>query len=118
MRCWVVDASVVVKWLIGEDDSDIAGEMAAKEEDLHAPRLMASEIANALWCKARLGEIEPGDAGGMLASVPEMPVRWAADEMVCADAIRRALAGRSSIASISRSHTESARSWSLRTFDS
>ena len=89
---WVVDASVAVKWLIAEDDSDIAREMAAKEEDLHAPRLMASEIANALWRKARLGEIEPGAAGGMLASVPEMPVRWAADEMVCADAVRLALA--------------------------
>ena len=88
----VVDASVAVKWLIAEDDSDIAREMAAKEEDLHAPRLMASEIANALWRKARLGEIEHGDAGAMLASVPEMPVRWGADEMVCADAVRLALA--------------------------
>lgn len=52
----VVDASVAVKWLIAEDDSNIAREMAAREEDLHAPRLMASEIANALWRKARLGE--------------------------------------------------------------
>ena len=88
----VVDASVAVKWLIAEDNSDIAREMAARDEDLHAPRLMASEIANALWRKARLGEIERGDAGAMLASVPGMPVRWGADEMVCADAIRLALA--------------------------
>ena len=88
----VVDASVAVKWLVAEDDSSIAREMAAREEDLHAPRLMASEIANALWRKARLGEIERGDAGAMLASVPGMPVRWGADEMVCADAVRLALA--------------------------
>ncbi len=88
----VVDASVAVKWLVAEDDSDIARELAAGGDDLHAPRLMASEIANALWRKARLGEIERGDAGAMLASVPDMPVRWSADEAVCADAVRIALA--------------------------
>ena len=88
----VVDASVAVKWLIAEDDSNIARTMAAKGEDLHAPRLMASEIANALWRKARLGEIDRGDAGAMLASVPAMPVRWGNDELVCADAVRLALA--------------------------
>ena len=88
----VVDASVAVKWLIAEDDSDIARELAARGEDLHAPRLMASEIANALWRKARLGEIERAEAGAMLASVSEMPVRWGTDEVVCADAVRLALA--------------------------
>ena len=88
----VVDASVAVKWLVAEEGSDIAREMAARGENLHAPRLMASEIANALWRKARLGEIERGDAGIMLASVPEMPVRWGDDEIVCGDAVRLALA--------------------------
>ena len=83
---------MAVKWLIEEDDSDAVRELVAKGEDLHAPRLMASEIANALWRKARLGEIERGEAGGMLATVPEMPVRWGDDEVVCADAIRLALA--------------------------
>ena len=89
---WVVDASVAVKWLIAEDGSDIAREMVAKGERLHAPRLMASELANALWRKARLGEIERGDAGIMLASVPQMPVRWGDDEIICGDAVRLALA--------------------------
>ncbi len=88
----VVDASVAVKWLVPEDDSDIAHDLAAGGDDLHAPRLMASEIANAVWRKARLGEIERGKAGTMIASVPGMPVRWNADETVCTDAIRLALA--------------------------
>ena len=88
----VVDASVAVKWLIAEDDSEAARELAASGEDLHAPRLMACEVANALWRKARLGEIERGDAGAMLAAVQDMPVRWGADEAVCADAVRIALA--------------------------
>ena len=88
----VVDASVAVKWLVAEEDSDAARELAASGEDLHAPRLMACEIANALWRKARLGEIARGEAGAMLASVPDMPVRWGADEEVCAEAVRIALA--------------------------
>ena len=87
----VVDASVAVKWLIAEDDSDVARETVAKGDELHAPRLMASEIANALWRKARLGEIERSEAGAMLASVSEMPLRWGADDAVCADAVRLAL---------------------------
>ena len=85
-------AGVSVNWLKAEDGSDISRGMAARGEHLHAPRLMASGIANALWRKARLGEIERGVAGIMLASVPEMPVRWGDDEMVCGDAIRLALA--------------------------
>ena len=89
---FVVDASVAVKWLIVEQDADVARELATGGQDLHAPRLMASEVANALWRKARLGEIERGDAGALLANVPDMPVRWGADEIVSADAMRLALA--------------------------
>ena len=53
---------------------------------------MASEVASALWRKARVGEIEPRAAGVLLANVPDMPVHWGADETVSADAVRLALA--------------------------
>ena len=89
---FVVDASVAVKWLVEEPDSDAAQELAESGEDLHAPRLMASEVANALWHKARLGQIERADAGAALAWAPDMPVRWNDDETVSADAVRLALA--------------------------
>lgn len=88
----VVDASVAIKWLIGETDSDLARNLAASDDELHAPRLMASEIANALWRKVRLGEIELSDVSVMLVLAPDMPVRWGADEMVADDATRLALA--------------------------
>ena len=88
----VVDASVAVKWLVVEEDADVAQELATSGQDLHAPRLMASEVANALWRKARAGEIERRAAGVLLANVPDMPVRWGADETVSADAVRLALA--------------------------
>ena len=69
----------------------MARELAASGDESRAPRLMASELANALWRKARLGEIGRGEAGAMLASIPDMPVRWGADEDVAADAARLAL---------------------------
>ena len=89
---FVVDASVAVKWLVAEDDTEAAEELATSGDDLHAPRLMASEVANALWRKARVGEIERRAAGVLVANVPDMPVRWGADELVSADAVRLALA--------------------------
>ena len=41
---FAVDARVAVK----KPDSDATQELAASGEDLHTPRLMASEVANAL----------------------------------------------------------------------
>ena len=88
----VVDASVAVKWLVAEEGSNQAHDLAASGEELHAPRLMASEVANALWRKARKGEIQRSEAGDMANMVPLMPVRWRADEVICADGARLALA--------------------------
>ena len=89
---FVVDASVAVKLLVDEPDSDAARELAASGQELHAPRLMVSEVANALWRKARLGQIERADAGAAMALLSDMPVRWNDDETVGADAVRLALA--------------------------
>ena len=88
---FVVDASVVVKLLVNEPDSDAARKLMANGEELHAPRLMASEVANALWRKARTGQIERTAAGAALAAMTDIPLRWNDDETVCADAVRLAL---------------------------
>ena len=47
----VVDAGVAIKWLVAEENSDAADRLPAGGDDLHAPRLMTSEIAKALWRK-------------------------------------------------------------------
>ena len=86
------DASVAVKLLVDEPDSDAARELTASGEELHASRLMASEVANVLWRKARLGQVEQADASAVLAWVTKMPVCWNDDEAVSADAVRLALA--------------------------
>ncbi len=87
----VVDASVAVKWLIVEEDSTDARSLL-DNEGRHAPRLLVAEVANAVWRKVRLDQVDRAAAGQLVATMPDMPVRWHADETVCADAIRLAIA--------------------------
>ena len=59
----VVDASVAVKWLFEEPDSDRAEALLARAGasdrlKLVAPEILAAEIANALWKRMRRGDID------------------------------------------------------------
>jgi predicted nucleic acid-binding protein len=60
-RIVVVDASIVIKWVLKESDSDIAeallAEWIGQETVILAPELLAYEIANSIYRKARAGEI-------------------------------------------------------------
>jgi len=89
---FVVDASVAVKWLVLEEDSSAALGLVDGGDELHAPRLLVAEVANAIWRKVRLGQVDPSAAGQLLATMRNMPVRWRADETICADAVRLAIA--------------------------
>lgn len=68
---WVVDASVVAKWLAPEPDSALAE--ALLDDELAAPDLLYAEVANILWKKQMRGEIHAAalSAGvGWLLQVP------------------------------------------------
>jgi len=58
----VVDASVAVKWLFEEQDSDHAEALltSAGEDKLKlvAPTILPAEIANALWKRMRRGDMD------------------------------------------------------------
>ena len=88
----VVDASVAVTWLVEEEHSDAADRLLGGNHELFAPRLMASEVGNALWRKVRMGELERSRAGALAAAISEMAVRWTEDEEVGPDAVRLSLA--------------------------
>ena len=88
----VVDASVAVKWLVQEEGSGDADRLLQGEHELHAPRLMVSEVGNALWRKARMGEIARSQVAVLASAVSEMAVYWAQDEALSADAVRLAVA--------------------------
>jgi predicted nucleic acid-binding protein len=61
----VVDASVAVKWVVGEDGSEAAAQLL-DGRPLVAPELILPECANILWKKATRGEITRDEA--MLAA--------------------------------------------------
>jgi predicted nucleic acid-binding protein len=52
----IVDASVAIKWLAPEAESDLADRLLI-DGDLAAPDLIFAELANAIWKKQRRGEI-------------------------------------------------------------
>jgi len=59
----VVDASVAVKWLFEEQDSDRAEALlvwagGSDRLKLVAPDILAAEIANALWRRMRRGDMD------------------------------------------------------------
>lgn len=67
MPAYVVDASVVAKWIL-PDESEEAGPSKLKQDlvegrvELHAPSIMALEVANVLWMAAKAGRIARRDA--------------------------------------------------------
>ena len=87
----VVDASVAIKWFVDEEFSERAGALLEREYDLYAPRLLASEVGNALWRKVRMGELEHNEALEIAESIPRIPVSWADELAVCSDAVKLSL---------------------------
>ena len=68
----VVDASVAVKWVVREPDSDAAA--ALRREQLIAPVLWLAEAANVLWRRVRIGDITADEARARLSELTEAPV--------------------------------------------
>lgn len=68
----VIDASVAVKWVLGETGSEAAD--ALLDQDLMAPVIWLAEAANALWRRARIGDITAEQANARLSELLNAPV--------------------------------------------
>ena len=79
----VVDASTALKWVLQEDGSDAAAELL-DGRILHAPALLFTEAANALWSAARRGRLTPAEAADAVDLLMRAPLRQAADEPMLA----------------------------------
>ena len=69
----VVDASVVVKWLVTEEWSDESSRLLDAGPTLIAPELVFAEASNALWAMHRRGDLgrdDLTDATDLLKSAP------------------------------------------------
>lgn len=88
---FVIDASVAVKLFLSEEESEAAQRLASCGQELHAPRLLVSEVCNAIWSRARRGQIDNTEATALVDAVSDIPLRWHLDENICTDAIRLSL---------------------------
>ncbi|MFL5834047.1 MAG: type II toxin-antitoxin system VapC family toxin [Solirubrobacterales bacterium] len=70
----VVDASVVVGYLSGED-ALLDERLEAEEHVLWAPHLIDAEVGHALRRKARLGHIDAEAAEEAIWAINDLPVR-------------------------------------------
>ena len=73
MTGWVVDASIVVKWLVTEEWSEESSRLLDRGATLIAPALVFAEASNALWAMHRRGDIsrdELAEATDVLKSAP------------------------------------------------
>ena len=87
-----MDASVAVKWVVNEPQADDARQLLDPRFQLHAPRLLATDVANALRRKVGKGELEASETPARIALVLNGPLRWADDEAVAGEAMRIAIA--------------------------
>jgi predicted nucleic acid-binding protein len=70
VTAYVVDASVAVKWLVYEESSDLAVAFARSNNYFVAPRLIMTEVANALARKAVQDVISSEDAKQQFTKLP------------------------------------------------
>ena len=81
----VVDASVAVKWVIGEAGSEHA--VALKGARLYAPDLWVAECANVLWKKAARNEISADEADAAAMALEAAEVELVATRPLLARAV-------------------------------
>ena len=84
----VVDASVAVKWVIGEAGSENAAML--KGARLYAPDLWVAECANVLWKKAARKEISAEEAEAAAMALEAAEVELVATRPMLARAVRLA----------------------------
>lgn len=88
----IVDASVAVKWFVVEEDSPEAERLLASTETIHAPILLKSEIANALWKNWRRKHIDADQARMSLRNIGRVVGRWHATDALLPQAFDWSLA--------------------------
>ena len=74
----VIDASVALKWVLNEAGAESAD--ALLDEELIAPALWLLQAADALWRRARRGDISADEAAERLAELYNAPVTTAGIE--------------------------------------
>jgi predicted nucleic acid-binding protein len=83
---FVVDASVVIKWLVPEAHSDAARRLLEHDHRYVAPDLLFAETANAIWKKVRRGELSSEHGQRLVTDVGTVAVETVPCRALAADA--------------------------------
>lgn len=86
----VLDASVAVKCLVDEADSDLARAAVAGRADWVAPDLIFLEVASVALKSIRRGWLERAQAETMVLSLPQILAEVTSSEVLAASALRLA----------------------------
>ena len=77
-----VDANIVVKWLLTEEDSPTALALAAKlradDATVIAPPHMPIEVVNVIHVRVRRGELKPVEGEDLIDAFTDLPIQIAA----------------------------------------
>lgn len=78
----VVDCTVIANALLDQPLTRHAHRVLESEDSLHAPSLLASELANALWLQARSGHLTAAEAAERLDALESSGVDLVDDSAV------------------------------------
>ncbi len=70
----VVDSSVALKWFVKEPGHEAALELLDGSDPLIAPDLILAEVGNALWRKARNGEVEADQISRSISELADIVI--------------------------------------------
>jgi predicted nucleic acid-binding protein len=91
----VIDTSVAAKWFFPEPQSRAADvvldDCTAGKVALAAPDLIVYEFTNLLWKRAGRGEIDSGEAGGLMDQFTQLPISLAPPDVLAERALMVAL---------------------------
>ena len=91
MKPCVVDASVIAAAFFRETHAEAARALLTADRELHAPDLIHAEVANVIWKRRRLGEIDEVEAAELLADFLSLPLRITPSEELVAPALQLAM---------------------------
>ena len=84
----VIDASVALKWMTPDEDSERPMLVLDVGRELHAPAFIFMELANALWTQVRAGKTDAAGAIAALDDVRTGPLRIWQGESLCPTRLR------------------------------
>jgi predicted nucleic acid-binding protein len=92
---YVIDASVVLKWLLPESDSVLADRLLEtylnNEIELIAPDLLMLEVANALWKRVTRQDVSEREATGAYRDLMTLPLPLVSSSSLGAKALELSL---------------------------